>query len=511
MLDRNDLNRNLAHPIGVFFTPAQWAEWVLIKYKICEQWLAGATIFEPTAGTGIFLESLIKLAISQGITVTSEMLSRLWANEIQAQFRAEFMQRISQQYGLNFPEANFFNQDILFLNTNQKFDILLGNPPWQNFNELPTEYKQKLKPLFHQYGLVSNARDLLLGSSRIDIAALIIAKTIGEHLCTNGLAYFFMPLSVFFNEGASKGFRSYQVNLVNFCISEIYDFKNQAIFKDVSTRYGLVAFQRDRLQHFPIPYFICHQNNWQEYQALPLGDRNESLAILESAEQFQTLTNFQKIEVARTSKPRQGVNSCGAKEFFVFDHSEVVSCELVKVSNQRFQNILLPSKFLFPLITKASFTQSLPTPEKYILLPYNFVTAKPLLPSELTQYAELWQYLQLHQTTLENRKGILIQNWIKKGYWYALLGVGIYTFAPYKVVWQAYGQKTFYTKLFAGCWQGNQAMHAFMPVSTQAKGEELVAQLNNSLIEKYLHSQQVAGTCNWAQPSRIAKLLALTK
>lgn len=506
--DIQDLAELSIPAIGVFFTPPTWAKWVITKYEICDHWLQGATIFDPTAGEGVFLEVLIELAISQGINVTAEMLDRLWANEWQQAFIHRFLTRIQDQYDLDFPIANFLNQDILFLSQDLQVDIIVGNPPWQNFNNLPSEYKQKIKPLFHKYDLVSNSQDLLLGSSRIDLAILIIAKVLQVNLKKSGQAYLFMPLSAFLNDGASRGFRSYQINDINFCVQEIYDFKKLSIF-DVNTRYGLVKFQRDLQQKFPISYFLQQQHTWQKYQARPLFKSNEPLTVLQDSEEFNNLEQYGKIRVNKDSKPRQGANCCGANHVFIFSQLEEVNDVLVRVSNQVVQDIILPRQFIFPLIVKQNFQQAPPLPEKYILLPCDRINGKPILLTELLKHPELLEYLLQHQSTLKNRKGTLIQAWVKKGFWYALLGVGKYTFAPYKVIWQAYGQKQFTAKLFDGIWQGNQALHAFMPVSSKREGEKLVEQLNDPMVEKYLHSQQTAGTCNWAQPGRITRLLEL--
>ncbi|WP_425216422.1 hypothetical protein [Tumidithrix helvetica] len=71
---------------------------------------------------------------------------------------------------------------------------------------------------------------------------------------------------------------------------------------------------------------------------------------------------------------------------------------MVQVSNRQFQNLVLPSQFLFPLVAKA-----------------NFDRAQPM---------------------------------------------------------------QFKAQLFEGHWQGNQALHAYMPMQERSLGEHLVQQLN---------------------------------
>ncbi|NJM28402.1 MAG: SAM-dependent DNA methyltransferase [Pseudanabaena sp. RU_4_16] len=507
-------------PVGVFFTPLKQVTWVLEKYQILDKWIDGATIFDPTAGEGRFLEGLIDLAIANGITVSSKMLDRLWANEKHLEFVRAFYTNIERKYGLEFPKSNFWHQDILWCDRALQVDIILGNPPWLNFNNLSDRYKEKIKPLFHYYGLVDNPKDLLLGGSRIDLAALIIAKSLREYLSPNGKAYFFMPLSILLNDGAGKGFRNYKIGNIDFCIQEIYDFKHNKIFANINTRYGLVTFERDRPQAFPIKYFINQTgptnqtipDEWRNCEATPLFNRNEPLTVFKDLASLKELQNYTKIPLTRISKPRQGINTCGANDIFIFDRLETITGKddtLMIVSNHLVKEMLLPRQFLLPLIAKHNFQEEHPTPTKFILVPYNFLTGKICSQEELQRYADLWQYLCQYQTQLQNRKGSLIQSKVRKGFWYALLGVGPYTFAPYKVCWQAYGQKHFYPKLFGGNWQGNQALHAFIPLTSKEEGEKLVKQLSNPLVEKYLCSQQMEGTCNWAQPGRIQKLLQL--
>jgi hypothetical protein len=514
-----ELSEVVEPPVGVFFTPLKQVKWVLEKYQILDQWIDGASIFDPTAGEGRFLEGLIDLAIAKGVAINPEMLTRLWANEKQLEFIQAFHANIKRKYGLDFPVSNFWHQDFLWCDRALQADILLGNPPWLNFNNLSDRYKDKIKPLFHKYGLVSNPKDLLLGGSRIDLAALIIAKSLREYLKPNGKAYFFMPLSILLNDGAGRGFRNYKIDDVDFCIPEIYDFKYNKIFENINTRYGLVAFERDRIQVFPIKYFIAqacqtrqsHQDKWQSCEATPLFNRNEPLTVIENLANLTELQSYAKITLTHVSKPRQGINTCGANNIFIFDHLETMAGDdtLAIASNNLIKEVLLPRQFLLPLIAKHNFQEEQPTPVKYILVPYNSLTGKIYSQVELQRHPDLWQYLCQHQTLLQNRKGSLIQSKIKRGFWYALLGVGAYIFTPYKVCWQAYGQKHFHPKLFSGNWQGNQALHAFIPLTSKAEGEKLVKQLSNPLVEKYLCSQQMEGTCNWAQPGRIQKLLQL--
>ena len=240
--------------IGDVFTPITAGKFAVEQFQIFQQWLDGASVFDPTMGKGNLLEALIEYGIEKGYQVEELPTSTLFGNELNTTYFKEAKANFIEKFGLNM-SSNFTNRDILDLKP-KRYDILLGNPPWQNFVDLPASYKEKIKPKFFEYDLVDGKQKLLLGGSRIDIAALIIQKSIKEHLTENGRAYFFMPLSLLLNDGAHSAFRTYTIQSTTFAIDSVHDFNNHSVFQGVATRYGLVSFQRDSTTKFPVDYFI---------------------------------------------------------------------------------------------------------------------------------------------------------------------------------------------------------------------------------------------------------------
>jgi hypothetical protein len=96
---------------------------------------------------------------------------------------------------------------------------------------------------------------------------------------------------------------------------------------------------------------------------------------------------------------------------------------------------------------------------------------------------------------------------IKRGYWWAMLGVGEYNFFPYKVVWEAYGKSSFNPTIFEGNWQANQSLQAFIPVRSLNEAERIQTELSDKQIANYLLSLKMEGTMNWAQPGKIKKII----
>jgi len=458
--------------------------------------MAGKTVFDPTMGDGNLLASLVDYGIERGFSISKLPLSRLFGMEINPDAHRKAIDRFSREYEVDMT-GNFTNGDVLAFGKDA-FDVLFGNPPWCNFADLPAECKESLKCKFHAYGLIENRQKMLLGCSRIDIAALMIQKCIIDNLHANGKAVFFLPLSLFLNDGAHAGFRKSRVNGTHISVQSIYDFEGIDVFNNIATRCGLALFHRTSVSSVSVPYYRFMENAWVEHKATALQPGGPLLV----SSVVDDVVELPVIHVSSEEKPRQGINPCGALSVFVFTKCEDIDELRCKVND----TYLLPKKFVYPLITGSNF-RGCESPAKWVLLPYNFQTGKPLAIRELESEQMLLEYLTAFKDKLEGRKGTMLQTQIKRGIWWALLGVGKYSFAKYKIVWEAYGKNSFRPKLFAGTWQANQSLQAFIPCSERQEAERLLMELSNPRVEEFLLASRMGGTMSWAQPGRVSSLL----
>ncbi len=134
---------------------------------------------------------------------------------------------------------------------------------------------------------------------------------------------------------------------------------------------------------------------------------------------------------------------------------------------------------------------------------------KILSQAQLDAEPNLKAYLNKFKKRLQQRRGKLIQTQIKKGLWWSMLGVGKYNFMSYKIVWEAYGRKSFKPQLVKDTWQVNQSLQASIPVKQKTEALKILKQLQNSVIKAYLLSLKMKKTMNWAQPGKIKKLLQI--
>ena len=281
----------------------------------------------------------------------------------------------------------------------------------------------------------------------------------------------------------------------DFAVDTVYEFTSTKVFDSVGTSYCCAKFQGDTPQDFPISYFKELGDEWVEHKALPLKNPTDPWRIVKDLDELNMDTTLE-IRLSPEQKPRQGVNTCGANSVFIFDR---------KPSH-------LPEQFLYPLATKEIWRQNTLLPHKWILLPYHQQTGKLLISEEIEQWDTLKKHLQNAQEVLKSRKGTLLRSAMKIGNWWTLFGVGPYAFAPFKVIWQAYGKSDFTPVVLSSVagqmWQGNQAMHAFIPCWTAHDAQRIKTALENPKIPALLRQLNGAGKCNWAQPGKIKKILA---
>jgi len=495
------LNDSHDKKIGTVFTPLRWGKFAVEQFDIFPEWMNGATVFDPTMGSGRLLEALVDFGLGQGYSISELPLESLFGNELNSGYFNDALQLFREKFKVDM-SANFSNADILELSP-KPYDIILGNPPWQNFVDLPDDYKEKIKSAFTTYDLIDNRKNLLLGGSRIDLAALVVQRTIADFLKPHGNAFFFLPLSLLLNDGAHRYFRKFKIHNCIFSLERIYDFNDLSVFDKILTRYGLVKFKRDKKTSFPVDFYRNENGKWKKYKAKPLIINDDPLSVF-SPEESHFFDGFQPIVIEKKSIPRQGINTCGANNIYFFE-----SCtELEDGTSLLNEKVILPTQFIYPLLTKSNFTEHKMVPRKWVLLPYND-NGKPLSGKEISRCPLLRKYLFSVKNKLEQRKGKLIQTQIKKGIWWAMLGVGRYNFVNYKIVWEAYGRNTFKPMLVTGRWQVNQSLQAYMPVVTKTAAQKILNQLQNPVIETYLLSLKMEKTMNWAQPGKIKKLLKI--
>lgn len=105
-------------------------------------------------------------------------------------------------------------------------DIIIGNPPWVKWSNLPENYKSKIKEKCRLDGVFS--KDTNTGGVDLNISALIAHVSIRDRLKKTGILAFIMPDSILFNK-SFEGFREMLTpNNDSFYLVEIERWNNKS-------------------------------------------------------------------------------------------------------------------------------------------------------------------------------------------------------------------------------------------------------------------------------------------
>jgi len=196
--------QNTKNKFGQYFTPKVVADFMIEMANISQN----SRILEPSCGEGVFLDLL-----------KQKGFNNLTAFEID--------QELAQEFDCVRYES-FVSAKI-----DEKFDLIIGNPPYIRWKNLEDELKQELStnPIWNRYF-----------NSLCDYLYIFILKSI-ELLNDNGQLIFICP-EYWMNTTHSISLRNYMVQ--NGYFEEIYHFNETPIFDKVTVSIVIFKFVKSK-------------------------------------------------------------------------------------------------------------------------------------------------------------------------------------------------------------------------------------------------------------------------
>jgi type II restriction/modification system DNA methylase subunit YeeA len=122
-----------------------------------------------------------------------------------------------------------------------KFDYVVGNPPWVNWENLPESYRDASKSLWEKYGLAKIKGKTGLGKVKRDLAMLFLTRCFDLYLKENGKLGFLMPFTIFKTQ-AGAGFRGFIAS--NTKIHVIHDLVTLYPFEGATNRTSAIVVEK---------------------------------------------------------------------------------------------------------------------------------------------------------------------------------------------------------------------------------------------------------------------------
>ncbi|RLG92873.1 class I SAM-dependent DNA methyltransferase, partial [Candidatus Bathyarchaeota archaeon] len=173
-----------------------------------------------------------------------------------------------------------------------KFDYVVGNPPWINWENLPEDYRNSTKELWDAYGLLRKTKGMGLGKVKKDMAMLFIARCMDRYVKDGGMFAFLAPFTIYKTQ-AGAGFRRH---ITNYNVQKIHELVTLYPFEGATNRTSLIVIRKAGKTSFPIPCII-----WCNPRSKPI-DINASLReVARMTKQYRLM--MIPIEVNRPESP----------------------------------------------------------------------------------------------------------------------------------------------------------------------------------------------------------------
>lgn len=352
---------------------------------------------------------------------------------------------------------------ILKIATLDKFDFIIGNPPWIDWKSLPDGYRATLKNVAIERHLFSG--DKFTGGINLNICALIASVVASNWLKDGGTLAFLMPKSLAFQQSYSGFRRLIQNDGINLRFSELHDWsaaghpfypvtekfltyfltKSNKPTEEIVPLKTITINKGENIQNSKNKTFAEVQNKFtvsNSYAFVNAGDYNNF--TFESNKSL--IPDMMRLAGPSSYKGRVGLGIY-PKELLLFKLIDVINKDKVLVENFQGKNtqrkftkntLILETKYLHPVIEGPNIKRFSLTDVKYFAaLPYtNIDIKKPIEPELLSETSPLlFRYYQSKKNLLTKTKyNQRVQG--GQGAFYSMTRVGAYTFSKHRVVYR---------------------------------------------------------------------------
>lgn len=406
-----------------------------------------------------------------------------------------------------------------------EFDLIVGNPPWVNWEALPQEYRDatahiwKIYNLFEHTGL--RAR---LGSAKDDISVLMTYVAIDKYLKNKGKLCFVITQTLFKTVGGGEGFRRFELGKdgIPFNILQVDDMVELQPFDSATNRTALFLCQKGEKTKYPVEYHLWKKKEngsiaidltWAEVQEKTIVKYLKAQSIDGSSQGPWISARPKALKAASNIfgksgyQAREGTNTGGAngvywikikefgEKFSVIENLNEIGKKNIKPYGAKVE-----SDLLFPLLRGRDIQLWKANPSIQILIPQDLNNPSKAIEimTMKIKYPNAYNFLEHFKSDLDNRA--LYKKYLKGQNvpFYGIYNIGHYTFSPYKVVWKE--QSSGFQCAVVSSFRDKIIIpdHKLMLVPFQDEGEShYVCALLNSSLTRFI----VQGYCISTQQS----------
>jgi len=403
-----------------------------------------------------------------------------------------------------------------------QFGLVVGNPPWVLWDNLPQDWRRRTADLWRDYGLFSlSAREAQLGGGKKDLAMLLTYAAADRCLAPGGRLAFIVDCSLLRSGRAGAGFRRFSIGSGGMPL-RVESFDDLTALKpfDAANRAGLIVLVKGEATRFPVPW-----TTWSRGPDSALRSSQSFARPRDSAEPGSTWVFDDRADHAAPAThsdytARTGAFSGGANGVFWVDVLAVRhGAARVRNVTEGCKSRIVPheadleAELLYPLLRWRDVARWHARPRQHVLLVQDAARRKPMTLAELqARFPLALAWVAFHEEALRARKSGMLRRLMERTEFYAMFGIGDYTLSPWKVIWRRMAKEV--TAAVAGYADLGTGMKpvvpqetlTFVPCAGEDEAHYLCALLNSPRATQRLRAVSIPGGKSFGSAGTFAHL-----
>jgi len=351
----------------------------------------------------------------------------------------------------------------------KKFDFVVGNPPWIRWRFLSKEYKEATFSLWKEYGLFSlKGYEARLGGGEKDFSMLFTYASADYYLRDGALLGFLITQEVFKSKGAGEGFRRFQLGEKQYLkVLKAHDFVSVQPFKGMVNKdikgavnkTAAIIIRKGEMTKYPIPYILWNKKKGIgsipddrllaevlpflhkiKLIAKPMGKMTGAWQTIRVSQENSFISDSTSAYIAHQGAytAYHGVYWLQVKQILANNNVLVenwITSKKDKIK-EKVEMIIEPD-LIFPMVRGKDLKRWGAIPKGYVLMVQDPVKREPYPELKMKQeWPRTYSYLTKFREELLNRGSKPVRQLAELTAFYAMFGIGTYTFSNYKVIWQ---------------------------------------------------------------------------